>query len=105
MQVSFTRNRATVARASLIAAALLTLGSSVAAADPVGSANADITGVVTDAGSGQPLPSAEVSIMRGTEVVFNASTDAFGRYRLHNIATGSYTVTARFRLQAAIQVD
>ncbi|MEA2707074.1 MAG: Carboxypeptidase regulatory-like domain, partial [Gemmatimonadaceae bacterium] len=96
MQFSFTRNRAAVARASLIVAALLTFSSSIGAANPVRTANADITGVVTDAGSGQPLPSAEVSIMRGTEVVFNASTDAFGRYRLHNISTGSYTVTARF---------
>jgi hypothetical protein len=96
MQFSLTRKRAAVARASLIGAALLTFSSSVAAADPVRSANADITGVVTDTGSGQPLPSAEVSIMRGTEVVFNASTDAFGRYRAHNIAPGPYTVTARF---------
>jgi hypothetical protein len=68
----------------------------VALADPVRVANADITGVVTDAGSGQPLPSAEVSIMQGTQVISNASTDAFGRYTAHNIAPGAYTVTARF---------
>src|ERR1700687_1317511 len=59
-------------------------------------ANSDITGTVTDSASGQPLPSAEVSVMRGTEVVFNASTDAFGRYTAHNLAPGPYTVTARF---------
>src|SRR5436853_295332 len=59
-------------------------------------ANADITGVVTDLASGQPLPSAEVSIMQGTQVIANASTDAFGRYTVHNIAPGSYEVTARF---------
>jgi hypothetical protein len=34
--------------------------------------------------------------MRGTEVVANTSTDAFGRYTVHNIAPGAYTVTARF---------
>jgi hypothetical protein len=28
--------------------------------------------------------------------VFNASTDAFGRYTAHNISPGTYTVTARF---------
>ncbi|HEV7596480.1 MAG TPA: TonB-dependent receptor [Gemmatimonadaceae bacterium] len=95
MQLSFTRVRATVARTSILAAALLAFTSSVGAANP-SSVNADVTGVVTDAGSGQPLPSAEVSIMRGTEVVFNASTDAFGRYTAHNIAPGTYTVTARF---------
>jgi hypothetical protein len=96
MHFSFGRFRPTVARTSIFAAAVLTFLSGVAAADPVRSANADITGVVTEAGSGQPLPSAEVSIMRGTEVVFNASTDAFGRYTAHNIAPGPYTVTARF---------
>ena len=96
MQFSYTRARATFARALVLAAAIATLRPSVGAADPLRSANADITGVVTDAGSGQPLPSAEVSIMRGTEVVSNASTDAFGRYTAHNIAPGTYTVTARF---------
>jgi hypothetical protein len=58
--------------------------------------NADIGGTVTDSASGQPLPSAEVSVMRGTEIVFNASTDAFGRYTAHNIAPGTYTIAARF---------
>ena len=96
MQFSYRRIRPAVARASIFAAAFLTFLSRVGAADPVRSANADITGVVTDAGSGQPLPSAEVSVMRGTEVVFNASTDAFGRYTAHNITRGPYTVTARF---------
>src|SRR4030081_2156439 len=96
MRFSFTRARATVARASILCATSLVFVSSVGAADPMRPANADITGVVTEAGSGQPLPSAEVSIMRGKEVVFNASTDAFGRYTAHNIAPGPYTVTARF---------
>jgi TonB dependent receptor/Carboxypeptidase regulatory-like domain len=58
--------------------------------------NADILGSVTDSASGQPLPSAEVSVMRGAEIVYNATTDAFGRYTAHNISPGSYTVTARF---------
>jgi hypothetical protein len=85
-----------VARAPFIAAAMLLFSAGVAAAHPVHSANADITGVVTDSSSGQPLPSAEVSIMQGTEVISNASTDAFGRYTAHNIAPGTYTVQARF---------
>src|SRR4030088_2004228 len=96
MRFSFTRARATVARASILCAASLVFVSSVGAADPMRPANADITGVITDAGSGQPLPSAEVSIMRGTEVIANASTDAFGRYTIHNIAPGTYTGAARF---------
>ena len=85
-----------VVRAPVIAAALLIFSSGVAAADPVRTANADISGVVTDSSSGQPLPSAEVSIMQGTQVISNASTDAFGRYTAHNIAPGTYTVMARF---------
>jgi len=96
MSFSILRVRRVASRISLVVAGLLTLYSSVSAADPVRRENADITGVVTDAGSGQPLPSAEVSVMRGTEVVANASTDAFGRYTTHNIAQGTYTVTARF---------
>ena len=94
----FSTRRATraVAHALILAAAMLSFTHDTAAADPLRTANADITGVVTDLGSGQPLPSAEVSIMRGTEVVSNASTDAFGRYTIHNIAPGIYSVTARF---------
>src|SRR5438105_6120046 len=92
-----TRSRAGCGLArALIAVEVFLLPAHVALADPVRPANADITGVVTDAGSGQPLPSAEVSIMSGTQVVSNASTDAFGRYTAHNIAPGTYTVTARF---------
>jgi hypothetical protein len=84
------------ARRAILVAAMLSYRSTSAAADPIRSANADITGVVIDSASGQPLPSAEVSIMRGTEIVSNASTDAFGRYTVHNISAGDYTVTARF---------
>lgn len=58
--------------------------------------NSDIAGTVTDSASGQPLGSAEVSVMQGTQIVVNTSTDDFGRYRVHNIATGTYTVVARF---------
>jgi hypothetical protein len=96
MSFSILRAHRVASPISLVVAALLTLYSGVAAADPVRRENADITGVVTDAGSGQPLPSAEVSVMRGTEIVANASTDAFGRYTTHNIAQGTYTITARF---------
>src|SRR5438105_10562785 len=80
---------------AFIAVWVFLLSAHQALARPVRS-NADITGVVTDSASGQPLPSAEVSIMQGTQVIANASTDAFGRYTAHNIAPGSYDVTARF---------
>ena len=84
------------ARIPLAALAFLTFSSGVAGAVTTRPANADITGVVTDAGSGSPLPSAEISIMLGTQVVANTSTDSFGRYTVHNIAAGTYTVSARF---------
>lgn len=72
-----------------------------AAAAPSGSGgntdrNADVTGVVTDSTTHEPLASAEVSVMRGSQIIFNASTDAFGRYTAHDITPGSYTITARF---------
>ncbi len=58
--------------------------------------NADVTGTVTDSATGRPLPNAEVSVMLGTQVILNASTDAFGRYAAHNLAPGTYSVVARF---------
>ncbi|HEV7389532.1 MAG TPA: TonB-dependent receptor [Gemmatimonadaceae bacterium] len=81
---------------AFIAAGTLLLSTGIAQANPVRGENADVTGVVTDSASGQPLPSAEVSIMQGSQVIANASTDAFGRYTAHNIASGTYTVAARF---------
>src|SRR5258705_594708 len=90
------RKSHSAARIMLAALALLTFYSDIAAAVPARPENADITGVVTAVGSGLPLPSAEVSIMSGTQVIANTSTDSFGRYTVHNIASGTYTVAARF---------
>jgi outer membrane receptor for ferrienterochelin and colicin len=56
----------------------------------------DVVGTVTDSASGAPLPSVEVTVQQGTAVVANTSTDPFGRYIIHNIAAGSYTVAAHF---------
>jgi Carboxypeptidase regulatory-like domain/TonB-dependent Receptor Plug Domain len=53
----------------------------------------DITGTVTDSVSGRPIGSAQVSVMQGTRVVFNTSTDDFGRYRAHNLDAGTYGVS------------
>ena len=75
--------------------------STTAIARPI--AQGDLTGTVTDSASDQPLPSAEVSVMQGTRIVLNANTDAFGRYVAHDIAVGTYTVSARligFRVQS-----
>ena len=58
-------------------------------------AGGDITGQVVDSATGAPLQSASVSVMRGTQIVFRTSTDAFGRFTAHNISAGAYTVIAR----------
>ncbi|HXF24815.1 MAG TPA: carboxypeptidase regulatory-like domain-containing protein [Gemmatimonadaceae bacterium] len=80
--------------------------SSVAAVADAGigpMARGDITGTVTDSASGQPLPSAEVSVMQGGRIVLTAGTDAFGRYIAHDLPSGTYTVSVRlmgFRIQS-----
>src|SRR5579884_1583741 len=57
-------------------------------------ANADVSGTVTDSTNGQPLQSAEVSLMNSTGgVVSNTVTDAFGRFTIHNVAGGGYTIS------------
>jgi hypothetical protein len=55
----------------------------------------DLTGTVTDSASGQPLPSVELTVMLDSRVIVAANTDAFGRYVVHDVPAGTYTVTAR----------
>ncbi|MDB4874350.1 MAG: hypothetical protein JWM41_796 [Gemmatimonadetes bacterium] len=56
-------------------------------------ANADLTGVVSDSSNGQPLPSAEISVtLPGGGIVSNTISDAFGRYTVHNLASGTYNI-------------
>ncbi|HEY4954682.1 MAG TPA: carboxypeptidase-like regulatory domain-containing protein, partial [Gemmatimonadaceae bacterium] len=72
--------------AGLLIVGMLSFRSHTARAEPVdrGVRSADISGTVTDSANGRPLPSAEVSVMQGAQVIFNATTDAFGRYTAHN---------------------
>jgi hypothetical protein len=70
------------------------------AADPV---TADITGHITDSASGQPLQGAQITILSGDQVVAVTTADPFGRFLIHNIAEGAYTVRVRrlgFRAEA-----
>jgi len=55
----------------------------------------DVTGAVSDSTTGQPLPTIEIAVMQGDRFVAGAFTDAFGRYTIHNIVPGSYSVRAR----------
>lgn len=62
------------------------------AAPPTG----DLHGTVTDSASGAPLGSAQVSVQQEGRIVVNSLTDAFGRYRAHNLPAGTYSVSVRF---------
>jgi len=78
----------------LIAGALSALApGSARAAPPHGD---DIAGVVVDSVSGKPLPGGEVRILQGSNVVAVTTTDQFGRFIVHNLANGTYTVSARY---------
>ncbi|HTE44579.1 MAG TPA: carboxypeptidase-like regulatory domain-containing protein, partial [Gemmatimonadaceae bacterium] len=82
---------------AMLALALATLPvQAVAAAHPEShsrASNVDLTGVVTDSTNGQPLQSAEISVTRqGGGIVGNTTSDAFGRFTVHNLANGSYTI-------------
>jgi outer membrane receptor for ferrienterochelin and colicin len=69
----------------------------------------DVAGTVTDSASGKPVAAAQVSVMQDTRVIVNTIADDFGRYRIHDLAAGTYTISARsigFRAQSrTITVD
>lgn len=87
--------------ASWIAAATLALTPGARAISPV---NSDIIGTITDSTTGQPIQSADVRLTgAGGAVITNTLADAFGRFAIHNVAPGSYTMTVRvlgFRAKA-----
>ncbi len=61
-----------------------------------GTASGDVAGSVTDSTNEAPLPGVEIAVQRGTNIVAATTTDAFGRYIMHDISAGTYTVTAHF---------
>src|SRR5213594_2497953 len=63
------------------------------AAPPV---DGDVGGSVADSATGTPLPGGEVRVLRGGNTVAAATTDAFGRYVIHNVPAGSYSVEVRY---------
>lgn len=85
--------------------ATLTLAIGVIGAVPVradamargaGHSAGDISGTVQDSVSGKPLPGGEVRILQGTTVVATTETDPFGRFVVHNLPDGPYTVAVRY---------
>ena len=58
-------------------------------------ASGDITGAVVDSASAKPLSGGEVRITRGGAIVATTTTDAFGRFVVHNLGAGTYLVEIR----------
>src|SRR5438552_4800771 len=52
----------------------------------------DVGGSVADSATSTPLPGGEVRILRGGNTIAATTTDAFGRYVIHNVPVGSYSV-------------
>ncbi len=86
---------ATFAAATSIAATSLARTAAAADLRSRAPATGDISGTVTDSASGTSIEGVTVSVIRGTAVVALVTTDAFGRFRLHSLASGSYTITTR----------
>src|SRR2546421_670458 len=56
----------------------------------------DVGGSVADSATGTPLPGGQVRILRGGNTIAATTTDAFGRYVIHNVPAGSYSVEVRY---------
>jgi hypothetical protein len=57
--------------------------------------NADLTGRVTDSMYGKPLSGADLLVARNNSVIARVTADQFGSWRVHDLAPGTYQVTAR----------
>ena len=56
----------------------------------------DISGIVQDSATGKPLPGGEVRILQGATIIATTETDPFGRFVVHNLSDGGYTVAVRY---------
>jgi TonB-dependent receptor len=74
------------------ACALLVLGALLSPMAYAAS-NASIEGVVRDSQTGEPLPGANIVIVRTS---LGASTDVEGRFIIRNVPTGAYTIRAAY---------
>jgi hypothetical protein len=60
---------------------------------PARADNADVTGTVVDSATNHPIQSAGVTLSAASGgVVATTVADAFGRFTIHNVAPGSYTI-------------
>lgn len=56
----------------------------------------NLSGTVTDSSNGHPLSGADITLTSGDRIVARTTTDPFGRYLLHDLGPGGYTLSARF---------
>ena len=56
----------------------------------------DVGGSVADSATGTPLPGGQVRIVRDGNTIATATTDAFGRFVIHNLPAGAYSVEVRY---------
>ncbi|HTO90862.1 MAG TPA: TonB-dependent receptor [Candidatus Sulfotelmatobacter sp.] len=56
----------------------------------------DLFGSVTDSVNAQPMTAADVAVLKDGRVVAHTSADPFGRFEIHDLPPGSYTVEARY---------
>jgi len=82
----------------LLATLALVTGTAAATADEHSHVMAagDLSGTLRDSVNGQPLNGGEVSVMQGARLLANVITDAFGRFRIHDLKPGTYDLRVHF---------
>src|ERR1700722_18685999 len=88
----------------VFAAIALAIPAHAATATRLGAAPAsgDVIGTVSDSTNGRPLPSVEVTVQRASNIIANTTTDQFGRFIIHDLTPGDYTIGVHFIGYASI---
>jgi TonB dependent receptor/Carboxypeptidase regulatory-like domain len=79
-----------------LAAGLVARPAFAASVEGVPRDDGDIGGSVADSATGTPLPGGQVRIVRDGNTIATATTDAFGRFVIHNLPAGAYSVEVRY---------
>jgi TonB-dependent receptor-like protein/carboxypeptidase family protein len=82
---------------ALAALALAAVGPRPLIARPISAAaSGDIAGAVVDSVTAKPVSGGEVRITQGGAIVATTTTDAFGRFVVHNLPAGTYDLEIRY---------